>query len=107
MKLFVSQAPTIYGNNSPSLGDPLKATLSLEICATQSGRLDCHLKIMFSSGVKFQTFNVHQLLHLPEVVRDLGPLWSNSCFPFEDYNGDLRDLFHETRNVDGQVCFWI
>ncbi|XP_068727677.1 uncharacterized protein [Montipora capricornis] len=54
-------------------------------------------------GLKFQTFNVHQLLHLPEAVRDLGPLWSNSCFPFEDYNGDLRDLFHGTRNVDGQI----
>lgn len=57
------------------------------------------------SGKQFQTFNVHQLLHLAEVVRDLGPLWSNSCFPFEDYNGDLRDLFHGTKNVDGQVCF--
>ncbi|XP_044171989.1 uncharacterized protein LOC114958965 [Acropora millepora] len=54
-------------------------------------------------GKQFQTFNVHQLLHLPEVVRDLGPLWSNSCFPFEDYNGDLRDLFHGTKNVDGQI----
>lgn len=57
------------------------------------------------SGKQFQTFNVHQLLHLAEVVRDLGPLWSNSCFPFEDYNGDLRDLFHGTKNVNGQVCF--
>lgn len=57
------------------------------------------------SGKQFQTFNVHQLLHLPETVKDLGPLWSNSCFPFEDYNGDLRELFHGTKNVDGQVCF--
>lgn len=54
-------------------------------------------------GKQFQTFNVHQLLHLPEVVKDLGPLWSNSCFPFEDYNGDLRELFHGTKNVDGQI----
>lgn len=54
-------------------------------------------------GDQFQTFNVHQLLHLSEVVDDLGPLWSNSCFPFEDYNGDQRDLFHGTKNVDGQI----
>ncbi|XP_068690567.1 uncharacterized protein [Montipora foliosa] len=54
-------------------------------------------------GNQFQTFNVHQLLHLSEVVDDLGPLWSNSCFLFEDYNGDLRDLFHGTKNVDGQI----
>ena len=60
----------------------------------------------YSSDKQFQTFNVHQLLHLPEVVGDLGPLWSNSCFPFEDYHGDLRDLFHGTKNVDGQVCFY-
>lgn len=44
----------------------------------------------FFFGKQFQTFNVHQLLHLPEVVKDLGPLWSNSCFPFEDYNGDFH-----------------
>ena len=62
---------------------------------------------LFSPGKQFQTFNVHQLLHLPEVVKDLGPLWSNSCFPFEDYNGDLRELFHGTKNVDGQVSFHI
>jgi len=55
------------------------------------------------SGKQFQTFNVHQLLHLAEVVRDLGPLWSNSCFPFEDYNGDLWESFHGTKNVDGQI----
>ncbi|CAB4006609.1 Hypothetical predicted protein [Paramuricea clavata] len=66
LKLFVAQAPVLYGK-------------------------------------QFQTFNVHQLLHLSEVVEDLDPLWSNSCFPFEDYNGDLRDLFHGTQNVDGQI----
>ena len=59
------------------------------------------------SGLKFQTLNVHLLLHLPEAVRDLVPLWSNSCFPFEDNNGDLCDLFHGTRNVDGQVCLFL
>ena len=49
------------------------------------------------------TFNMHQLLHLGQNVRNLGPLWSNSCFPFEDYNGDLRDFFHGTQNVEAQV----
>ena len=62
-----------------------------------------YIYIISSLGKKFQTFNVHQLLHFSKVVEDLGPFWSNSCFPFEDYNGDLRDLFHGTQNVDGQV----
>ena len=33
----------------------------------------------------------------------VGPLWTHSCFPFEDYNGDLKDLFHGTQNIPGQV----
>ena len=49
------------------------------------------------------TYNVHQLLHLRDSVEDLGPLWSHSCFFFEDLNGDFRDLFHGTQNIDGQV----
>ena len=49
------------------------------------------------------TSNVHQLLHLRDSVEDLGPLWSHSCFFFEDLNGDFRDLFHGTQNIDGQV----
>lgn len=73
------------------------------IAGNNKNNLQC-IAICFSPGKQFQTFNVHQLLHLPEVVADVGPLWSNSCFPFEDYNGDLRDLFHGTKNVDGQVC---
>ena len=65
-----------------------------------------YIYIISFLGKQFQTFNVHQLLHFSEVVEDLGPLWSNSCFPFEDYNGDLRDLFHGTQNVDGQVSIY-
>lgn len=49
------------------------------------------------------TFNMHQLLHLGQNVINLGPLWCNSCFPFEDYNGDIRDFFHGTQNVEAQV----
>ena len=38
--------------------------------------------------------NVHGLLHLPEVVTKLGPLWAHSCFPFEAANGKLLKMFH-------------
>ena len=31
-------------------------------------------------GERFQTFNVHQVLHLKEAVVNLGQLWSNPCF---------------------------
>lgn len=55
------------------------------------------------AGDQFMTFNMHQLLHLKDSVENLGPLWSHSCFFFEDLNGDFRDLFHGTQNIDGQV----
>ena len=49
------------------------------------------------------TLNVHGLLHLPEVVENLGPLWAHSCFPFENANGDLLKYFHGSSGVEKQV----
>jgi len=49
------------------------------------------------------TINIHNLLHLPTVVRNLGPLWAHSCFPFESANGELLKLFHGSQVVDKQV----
>ena len=48
--------------------------------------------------------NVHGLLHLPEVVTKLGPLWAHSCFPFEAANGKLLKMFHGSQAVEKQVC---
>ena len=55
------------------------------------------------SGERFQTYNCHSLLHLADDVKQRGPLWTHSCFPFEDYNGDLKDIFHGTQNIPN-VC---
>ena len=49
------------------------------------------------------TMNVHNLRHLPQVVRNLGPLWSHSCFPFESANGDMLKLFCGSQAVEKQV----
>ena len=49
------------------------------------------------------TLNVHGLLHLPEIVSNLGPLWAHSCFPFEAANGDLLKFFHGSAGVEMQV----
>ena len=49
------------------------------------------------------TINVHSLLHLGDNVRDLGPLWSHSCFPFENMNGIMKALFHGSQQIDKQV----
>ena len=54
-------------------------------------------------GRRYETYNVHMLLHLPDCVERLGPLWCTSCFWFGGHNGDLTKLFHGTQNVDIQI----
>lgn len=54
-------------------------------------------------GIKALTMNIHQLRHLVYHVRNWGPLWSFSCFGFESLNGDLKVLFHGTRDMSEQV----
>ena len=49
------------------------------------------------------TINIHNLLHLPHIVKNLGPLWAHSCFPFESANGELLKLFHGSQAVEKQV----
>ena len=44
------------------------------------------------------------LLHLPDSVRNLGPLWAHSAFPFEGMNGWLGELYHGTRDPQKQVA---
>lgn len=58
-------------------------------------------------AARYETYNVHCLLHLTERVKDLGPLWTHSCFCFEDFNGELRSLFHGTQSVEEQVVLAI
>ena len=52
------------------------------------------------------TINIHNLLHLPDTVKRLGPLWAHSCFPFENANGELLKLFHGSQAVEKQVRFY-
>ena len=56
-------------------------------------------------GLKYMTCNVHSLLHLPTVVRCLGPLWTTSCFPLEDVNGKIKNFVHGSKNPELQIAF--
>lgn len=58
---------------------------------------------MVHAGERYMSANVHALLHLPDVVKKLGPLWAHSCFPFEAGNGELLKLFHGTQSTEKQV----
>ena len=55
-------------------------------------------------GYKFLSINFHMLTHLAENVRQLGPLPSTSCMPFEDLNGQLKRLVHGTTHAVLQIC---
>ena len=49
------------------------------------------------------TANIHLLVHLPDCVKQLGPLWVYSCFQFEGQNGLLKGLINGARQVDKQI----
>lgn len=55
-------------------------------------------------GDQHMSANIHQLLHLGDTVRQLGPLWVYSCFSFESVNGQLVKLFHGTQNPVIQIA---
>ena len=54
-------------------------------------------------GERVCTANMHILIHLPQFVRDWGPLWGYSCFGFESMNGHLRKSCHGTGYVLPQL----
>ena len=51
----------------------------------------------------YELANCHRLLHLVESVRQLGPLWTHSCFNFEDANGFILKLIHGTQPIQSQI----
>ena len=54
-------------------------------------------------GKRYMLSNVHQLLHLCIDVRNLGPLWTHSCFPFEDKNRFILQLIHVSQKIEFQL----
>ena len=76
-----------------------------DILACKRMLLEFVINIPVFYGERYMTSNVHLLLHLTDKVEDLGPLWASSCFYFEDFNGQLRRLFHGTQHVERQIAF--
>jgi hypothetical protein len=54
-------------------------------------------------GVQHVTFNIHQLTHIVDSVRQWGPLWATSAFPFEGNNQVLLGLFHGKTHAPQQI----
>src|SRR6266481_8003732 len=49
------------------------------------------------------TSNLHTCWHLANNVRDWGALYSHSLFPFESFNGLLKNMFNGTQFLSVQV----
>ena len=71
----------------------------LFVCAFAFNVNDAGFYILRISDV---TMDVHYLSHLVYYLRAWGALWTTSSFAFEILNGELRKLFHGTRNTSAQ-----
>ena len=61
-------------------------------------------KVEYYYGERYMSANVHHLLHLPQVVRDFGPLYCcYSCFAYEGLNGKLLTYIKGTQHVESQI----
>lgn len=54
-------------------------------------------------GLENMTLNVHMLLHLARTAEMFGPLWTTSCFPFENLNGILKNFVKSSKNPELQI----
>uniref|UniRef100_A0A1X7T8C9 Uncharacterized protein n=1 Tax=Amphimedon queenslandica TaxID=400682 RepID=A0A1X7T8C9_AMPQE len=41
---------------------------------------------------------------MPQAVKELEPLWANTCYEFENANAAVKKLLHETNNVHMQIA---
>lgn len=82
------------------LQDSIKKT-NLELIETFLKAFVKEIKKLY--GDRILTYNIHQLLHLPLVVKRWGPLFANSAFPFENYNGLLAHNIHGTKHIGQEI----
>ena len=100
--------PKPYYEHFLILSEAIFILLQESISEKQLEHAECllfHFCILFEGyyGLRYQTANIHLLVHLVDDVRLLGPLWTHSCFHFEDKNGFLQKTFHGTQNIQFQI----
>lgn len=92
-KLFYHGLVLLYQNSITAPNIQLSQSLLDEFCR----------QFADFYALRFMTFNLHMLRHLPGVVLELGPLWATSCFAFEDMIGCLKQMVHGTQHTALQV----
>lgn len=94
---FACYVHCLYILNSSSISPD-----SLLFCENALKKFVKQFQVLY--GVRFMTINVHNTLHLPFVVNNLGPMRCYSCFPFESLNGEMLRMIHGTRFVQMQLA---
>ena len=61
------------------------------------------ITIIILLGRRWCSINIHHMKHFIFLVKEYGPLWTVSCFPYESMNSTLRKLVHGTNSVLHQV----
>ncbi|MGH0159492.1 UNVERIFIED_CONTAM: hypothetical protein FKN15_056292 [Acipenser sinensis] len=54
-------------------------------------------------GKEHNSYNVHLFLYIPQAVRNWGPMWAWSCFPFESFNHCILGFCHGSKGVPMQI----
>lgn len=62
-------------------------------------------KMQILYGEWAMSFNVHCLTHLAKSVKMWGPLWTHSCFPFENANGKIKGMLHGNKGIMAQAMY--
>ena len=62
--------------------------------------LDCFSRVFSKYRV---TINFHELVHIPQIIANIGPLQNFSCYGFENLNRLLRNFIHGTKDVDKEI----
>ena len=60
-----------------------------------------NIKINF--GEYWVTINFHEVVHIPQVISRIGPLFYFSTYGYENMNRLIRNLIHGTKNVDKEI----
>lgn len=91
-----------------SLFTLLKTEISYDELANVSKMLEAFVKdTEHYFGKSSMSFNVHQLLHVTDTVKQWGPLWAHSAFAFEAGNHKLLQAIHCGKGVVLQILRFI
>jgi hypothetical protein len=100
--------PVVYLKHLMLLVEGIQLLSQTEIKVADIERADVCLNIFVSQfgmlyGAENVTYNVHQLLHIADSVKNWGPLWCYSTYIFEGYMQTILKLFHGTQAVPLQI----